>query len=143
MWHMLTFSSTYVNYGTGASRSTQNIASSTWVIFSPTNKLVSSGNILLCTTTNNIVKYNVVVKLMLEASILNIHRLIVWLDSKLMVLHLYSVYSIHSPILFCKYFRVHLLERTFEFISDEHILREFYTLVDSLAYYVLDCYLSH
>jgi ribonuclease HI len=93
-WKMLTTSSTYIGYVDGASRSTRNIASIAWVIFSPTNELVSSGGIYLGPATNNIAEYSAVIKLMSEASTLGIHHLIVRLDSQLVVSQLNSDYSI-------------------------------------------------
>jgi ribonuclease HI len=94
-WKMSTISSSYIRYADGASRSTQNIASVAWVIFSPTNELVSSGGIFLGPATNNIAEYSAVIELMSEASTLGIHHLVVRLDSQLVVSQLNSVYSIH------------------------------------------------
>ena len=51
-----------IGYVDGASRS--QATSATWVIFSPTNELVSSRGISLGTVTNNIVEYNVVIGLL-------------------------------------------------------------------------------
>jgi ribonuclease HI len=61
------------------------ISSSTWVIFSPTDQLVSSGGICLGPATNNVVEYSVVIELMSKSISLNIHRLVVHLDSQLVV----------------------------------------------------------
>ena len=77
------------------------------------------------------------------ASALGIRSLVVRLDSKLIILQLTSHYSIRNLMLYLKYLRVRLLERSFDAISYEHVPREFNTLVDSLANEVLDWNLSH
>ena len=61
---MLNFSSTYIGYADGASHSTWNITSTSWVIFLPTNELVSLGGIYLGPSTNTIMEYSVVIELM-------------------------------------------------------------------------------
>lgn len=72
----------YIGFADGASRSTQNIASAAWVIFSPTDELVSSEGICLGPATNKIARsYSVVIKLLSEALALGIRRLVVRLDS--------------------------------------------------------------
>jgi ribonuclease HI len=140
---MSLFPSPYFGYADGASRTSWNIAFIAWVIISPTNDIVSSGGIYLGPAMNNVAEYNVVIELMTEASSLGIHHLIVCLDSELVVSHLNSTYSIRHPILFQKYLRVRLLERLFHFISYEHIPRQFNSLADSLANFVLNWHLLH
>lgn len=51
--------------------------------------------------------------------------------------------SRRNLILLHHYLRVRFLERQFEVITYEHIPREFNTIADSLANYVLDWHLSH
>lgn len=80
---------------------------------------------------------------MSEASALGIRHLIVRLDSQLVVSQLNAHYSIRHPTLFRKYLRVCILERQFYFILYEHIARQFNTMVDSLANYMLDWHISH
>jgi len=57
-----------MGYVDGASRSTWNIASTDWVIFSPTDELVSLGGVYLGHETNNIMEYNVVIEIFLRLS---------------------------------------------------------------------------
>jgi hypothetical protein len=74
---MSSSSSVYVGYVDGASCSTQNIASTAWVIFSPTDELVSSGGVYLGPATNNIAEYSVVIELLSEALTLGIHHFVI------------------------------------------------------------------
>ena len=111
--------------------------------FSSTNKIVGSGGLFLGLATNNVAEYEVDITLLSEASALGVRRLVVRLDSQLVISHLTMQYSIQNPTLFRKYLRVRLLEHEFDIISYEHISREFNTMSDSLANYVLDWNLSH
>lgn len=65
------------------------------------------------------------------------------LDSHLVVMQLTNHYQIHNPILLHPYLRERLLKRQFEFITYEHIPREFNAVADSLENYILDYHLSH
>lgn len=76
----------YISYVDGAIHGTHNLASIAWVIFSPTDELVSSRGIFLGIATNNIAKYSVDIELLSEAILFGIHCLVVRLDSHLMVL---------------------------------------------------------
>ena len=81
-----------IGYADGASQS--QATSVAWVIFSPTNELVSFGGISLGTVTNNIVEYNVVIGLLSEAINLGIRHLVVRLDSHFVVRQLNRVYFV-------------------------------------------------
>ena len=52
----------------GAFRHTLNLASTTWVLYSPTHDLVSSGVVCIGPTTNNIIEYEAVIGLLTKAS---------------------------------------------------------------------------
>jgi len=140
---MSLFPSPYFGYADGGSFTSRNIASSVWVIISPTNDIVSSGGIYLGPTTNNVIEYSDIIELLTEAFALGICHLIVCLDSNLIVSHLKSTYFIQHPILFQKYLRVRLLEWSFHFITYEHIPRQFNSLADSLENFVLNRHLLH
>ena len=127
----------------GASRSTQNLASAAWAIYSPTNELIYLRGACLGRATNNIAEYSVVIELPIDAISLGIHHLFVWLDLQLVVLQLSNIYSIRSPTLLQVYFRIRLLERYFDYIEYQHIPRCLNTLRDALANYVLDRHLDH
>ena len=87
-------------YANGANRSSRNIASATWVIFSPSNEFLGSEGIFLGHATNSLVEYKVFIAFMTNASALGIRSLVVWLDSKLVILQLTSRYSVRHPILY-------------------------------------------
>jgi hypothetical protein len=57
-------SSFYIGYIDSFNHHSQNLASSAWVIYSPTNQLVSIGGLCLRETTNNIVEYRFVIELL-------------------------------------------------------------------------------
>jgi ribonuclease HI len=84
----------YIGFADGASHSTQNLASTTWEIYAPTNELISLHGVFLGRATNNIMKYSAVIELLTDAVSLGISHLIVQLDSQLVVLQLSNIYSI-------------------------------------------------
>ena len=124
---------TYIGYADGACRSTRNISSATWVIYSPSDELVSMHGVSLGQTTNNIVEYSVVIELLSESISFGIRSLIVRLDSELVVLQLNRVYAIRNPVLLRLFLRVHLLEREFDYIEYQHIPRSLNTLADAIS----------
>ena len=83
------------------------------------------------------------IELLVDAISLGIRRLVVRLDSQLVVLQLSNVYSIRSPTLLRVYLRIRLLERHFDYIEYQHISRNLNTLTDALANYVLDRHLNN
>ena len=93
--------------------------------------------------TNNIPKYQAVIGLLTKAASRDIHDLVVFMDSQLVVYHLNHVYTIRNPVLLHLFWRVCLLERSFECITYRHVPRSDNTVVDSLANYILDWYISH
>ena len=56
----------YVGYDDGASLSTQKLSSTTWAIYAPNGELVSLLGICIGHSTNNIVEYNTVIKLLCD-----------------------------------------------------------------------------
>jgi ribonuclease HI len=99
----------FVRFADGASRHTWNIASTAWVIYQ-FDEVVSLGGICLGPTTNNMAEYHAVIGLLTQASSLGISRIIVNLDSQLVVYQLNCIYAIHNPILL----RLHLQVRRLE-----------------------------
>ena len=81
-----------------------------WVIYSPTDEVVSIHGICLGQTTNNIPEYNVVIQLLFDAITFGIQRFIIRLDSQLVVLHLNRVYVIINSMLLRLFLKVRLLE---------------------------------
>ena len=75
--HMLVNSLPYIGFTDGASHSTQNLASSAWEIYAPTDELISLHGVCLGHATNNIAEYNAVIELLTNVVSLGIHHLIV------------------------------------------------------------------
>ena len=107
---MSTSLQTYIGFADGACRRTQNISSAAWVIYSPSDKLVSMHGVSLGQTTNNIAEYSAVIELLSESISFGIQSLIIRLDSKLVVLQLNRVYAIKNPVLLRLFLKFHLLE---------------------------------
>ena len=127
----------------GAFRHTLNIASAAWVLYSLAYDLVSSGAVCIGPATNNIAKYQAVIRLLTEAASQDVRNLVVLMDSQLVVCHLNHVYTIRNPVLLCLFQRICLLERSFETITYRHIPREHNVVADSLANYIPDWNISH
>ena len=77
-----------------------------------------------------------------NASTLGIYSLVVRLDSELVILQLTSRYYVRHLVLYQKYLRVRFLERSFDFVSYEHIPRTLNSFADSLANEILDWHLK-
>jgi ribonuclease HI len=142
-FHMSDSSLPYIGFADGASRSTQNLASTAWAIYTPTNELVSLRGVCLGRATNNIVEYNTIIELLIDSILLRICHLVVRLDSQLVVLQLSNVYFIRSPTFLRVYLRICLLECYFDYIEYQHVPRCLNTLTDALDNYVLDRHLNH
>lgn len=125
--YMSSLPSSYISYEYGASHHTWNIASTSWVFYTPTSELLSSSGIFLGHTTNNVVEYTTVIELLLEATSLKIPHLVIKLDSQMVVMNLNNHTHICNPIFLCKFLRVQLLERNlsllFMNILQEHLIR--------------------
>lgn len=134
---------TFVGFTDGASHHTQNLASVSWVIYSPTSQLVVSGGAYLGPANNSVAEYNTVIELLCDAISNGILCLEVRLDSQLVVMQLNGEYRVCDPVILCYFLRVRLLERQFVFINYEHILRNKNTTANAFASYVLDWHLSH
>ena len=75
----------FIGFTDGASCHTCNLASTAWVIYSPSGQLVASGGAFLGPATNNVVEYSVVIELLWDALSHGITQLEVILDSQLVV----------------------------------------------------------
>jgi len=84
----------FIGFVDGAHRYTLNLASVAWVLYSPTSEMVSSGGIILGPSTNNLVEYQAVIGLLMEALANDVREIRVYLDSKLVVQQLNRVYTI-------------------------------------------------
>lgn len=135
---MQMFVTPYVGFVDGACRSTQSLSSTAWVIYDPHSELADLQGVCLGCTMNNVTEYSAVIELLTEVVSLNIHTLIVYLDSQLVVLQLNGCYSIRNPKILRFYLHVHLQERNFDYITYQHIPRILNTLTYALANHVLD-----
>jgi ribonuclease HI len=133
----------HINYADGTSHWTQNLASATWALYTPSHEMIHSSSICLGSTTNNQSEYTVVIGLLADAQHHHICHLSVFLDSQLVVLHLNNVYSVRDPCLFCKYLQARLLSLHFDFITFTHIPRQLNQITNNLANIVLDWHISH
>ena len=83
----------------GAFRQTLNLTLVAWVLYSPTKYLVSLGAVCIGPATNNIVEYEAVIGLLIEAASQDVRDLVVLMDSQLVVCHLNHIYTIRNPVL--------------------------------------------
>ena len=128
----------FYGFADGAYHHTLNLSSTAWVLYSLAQYLVSLDAVCIGPTTNNIIKYQAVIGLLTEAASQEIHDLVVFMYSQLVVCHLNHVYTIRNPTLLHLFWRVHLLERSFNSITYRHIPRSDNTIVDSLENYIID-----
>ena len=133
----------FYGFTDGACRHPLNLASAAWILCSPAHYFVSSEAICIGLATNNIVEYQAVIGLLTEAASQDVRNLVVFMDSQLVVCHLNHVYTIRNPVLLHLFWRVRLLERSFENITHRHIPREDNVVANSLANYILDWHIAH
>jgi ribonuclease HI len=133
----------HIGYADGASRWTQNLASTAWALYTPSHELLHSSDICLGPTTNNQAKYTTVIGLLADAERHHIRHLSVCFDSQLVVLQLNNVYCVRDPCLFRKYLQVRLLSRHFDSITFTHIPRQLNQTTDEIDNMVLDWHISH
>ena len=81
--------------------------------------------------------------LLTEVASQDIHELVVFMDSQLVVYHLNHIYTIRNPTLLHLFHRVCLLERSFDFITYSHIPRSDNMIDDSLENFILDWHIAH
>ena len=71
----------FYGFADATCRHTLNLASATWVLYSPAHNLVSLGVVCIVPPTNNIVEYQEVIGLVTEATSRDIHDLVLFMDS--------------------------------------------------------------
>jgi ribonuclease HI len=101
-WNMSWDSSMFIWFTNGTNHHTQNFSSTTWVIYSPTRQLVSSGGEFLDPFTNNVVEYSVFIKQLRYAIVNHIRSLVIYLDAQLVLSQLNNEYHVQNIILFCR-----------------------------------------
>ena len=134
---------TFTSFADRDNRYTLNLASTAWVLYSPISDLVSSGGVLLGPSTNNLVEYQAMIGLLMEALANDVREIRVLLDSELVVQQLNRVYTIRNPLLLHTFQRVRLLERSFAQVTYQHISRHLNAVEDFLDNYVLDCHIAY
>jgi ribonuclease HI len=136
-------SEVFIRYVDSTSWHTRRLASTTWVSFTPRGQLLSSRGICLGDTANNVSEYSAIIELLCDALAFGISHLRVYLDTQLVVSQLNRVYCVHDPNLHRRFLRVHLLERSFDYITYFHVPRRLNQVTDMLANQILDWHLAH
>ena len=88
LYHLLVVTDVFqvvIGFADGASHHTCNLATATWVIYSPSGQLVASRGAGLGPSTNNVAKYRAIIELLWDALSHRITQLEVRLDSQLVV----------------------------------------------------------
>ena len=88
----------FYGFTDGAFRHNLNLASASWVLYSPADDLVNSGAVCIGLATNNIAEYQAVIGLLTKATSQNVCNLVVLMDSQLVVCHLNHVYTIRNHV---------------------------------------------
>ena len=133
----------HFGFADGASRHTRNLAFTAWVFHHPSGQVVISRGICIGPASNNIVEYTAFVYLLSEAISLGVDSLVVFLDSQLVVLQLNNNYRVRDPFSLRLFLRVHLLQRSFQFLIFIHIPRDDNWMADSLANQAIDWHINH
>ena len=134
---------TFTGFSDSANRYTLNLASATSVMYSPIGDLVSSRGVCIVPSTNNIAEYPGVIGFFMESLTNDAREIRVYLELELFVQQLNRVYTIQNPLLLHTFQRVRLLEKSFEQVMCQLILRHLIVVADSLANSILDWYISH
>ena len=113
---MLNLLESFVGYADGASHSTWNLSSVAWAIFDPSGELVSFRGVCIGRSMNNIAEYSALIEILSDAIAHGICRLVVRLDSQLVILQLTGIYSVRNPTIYRMFLRVKILERQFDSI---------------------------
>ena len=74
-------SSFYIEFIDSASRHSQHLASTAWVIYTPTSQVLSSGGVCLRNSSNNVAKYTAIIELLRDVISHGVISLEVRLDS--------------------------------------------------------------
>ena len=80
LYHVLVMQMAFYDFVDGACHHTLNLASASWVLYSPTEYLVSSRAVCIGPATNKIAKYEVVIGLLIEPASQDVRDLVVLMD---------------------------------------------------------------
>ena len=89
----------FVGYADGPIHSMQNLSFAAWTIFTPNGESVSFQGICIGQSTNNIIEYSALIELLSDVLSFGITRIIIRLDSQLVVLKITSAYTVRNPTL--------------------------------------------
>ena len=103
-------SSIYIGFMDGASHHTQNSASASSVIYTPTSQVLSSGGICLWPSSNNVFEYSAVIELLRDAISHGVLSLEVCIYTELVVSQLNGLYHVRDMTLLQRFMRVRFLE---------------------------------
>ena len=103
-------SSIYIGFTDGSSHHTRHLASTAWVIYTPTGQVLSSIGVCLHPSSNNVAEYSAVIELLWDAISHGVPSLEVHLDSKLVASYLNALYHVKDLTLLRIFLRVRLLE---------------------------------
>ena len=128
----------------GASKWYLNLASTAWVIYSPSHKLIHINGISVGTATNNQVDYDGVNGLLDATLQLGIHHLDVFLDSHLIIfIRLNDHYRVRDPCLFRKYLRTKHMVKTIESITFTHVPMNLNSVTNQMAKDILNWHIHN
>ena len=133
----------FIGFLHGGSRHTQNLTSTSLLIYSHYTQLVSSGGACLVSATKNIVEYSVGNELLSNINSLGTPHLLIHLDSQLIVSQLNDIYHVHDSSLLWKYLWVKLIERNFKYITYIHIHRSLNQVIDVLENHILNWHINN
>ena len=88
-------------------------------------------------------EYRVVIEFLWDVASRGITCLEVKIESQLVVSQLNGDYQVRNPTLLHHFLHVRLLERNFEYISFNHILRNENTITDAYANNIIYWHLTH
>ena len=91
--------STYIGFADGASHHTRHSASAAWMIYTPIDQVLSSEDVCLWPSSNNVAEYSVIIELLRDAILHGVLSLEVRLDSELVVSQLNGLYHVRDPTL--------------------------------------------
>ena len=100
----------FYGFADGACRHTLNLTSTTWVLYSLAEDLVSLGVVCIGPATNNIAEYEAVTGLLTETTSQDVRNLVVFMDSQLVVFHLNHVCTIRNPLILHLFWKLCLLK---------------------------------
>jgi hypothetical protein len=128
----------FIGYVDGVSYYSQNLASTTWDLFTPSHSLIHSNYLCIIPATNNQDEYDDFIGFLFDAIEHHIRYLHVCLYLHLHIMQLNRMYHVHERFLFRKYLQDKLLVWSFESISFSHVPNRQNNCVDTIENNILD-----